>query len=64
MENNGTGPQDLNSSSSSIYVPFDNGFLKAASVMGVASLVTTFFGLLTIPLVLGGLAIILSLLSS
>ena len=63
MENNGTGPQDLNSSTSSIYVPFDNGFLKAASIMGVASLVTTFFGLLTIPMVLGGLAIILALLS-
>ncbi len=47
----------------SIYIPYDNGFIKAASIMGVASIVTTFFGLITVPMILGGMAVILALLS-
>ena len=45
------------------YVPFDNGFQKAASIMGIAAIATTFFGLITVPMILGGLAMILALLS-
>ena len=47
----------------SIYIPYDNGFIKAASIMGFASIVTTFFGLITVPMILGGMAVILALLS-
>ena len=46
-----------------IYIPYDNGFIKAASIMGFASIVTTFFGLITVPMILGGMAVILALLS-
>ena len=52
-------PQENNT----IYIPLDNGFIKAASIMGFASIVTTFFGLITVPMILGGLAVILALLS-
>ncbi len=45
------------------YKALDNGFAKAASALGIASIVTAIFGLATIPLMLGGLAIILAILS-
>lgn len=45
------------------YVPYDNGFQKAAGIMGIASLITSFLGLITVPMILGGLAVILALLS-
>lgn len=45
------------------YKAFDNGFAKAASVMGVIAFASTFLGLATIPIMLGGTAVILALLS-
>ncbi|MBR3635993.1 MAG: hypothetical protein IKN47_07335 [Lachnospiraceae bacterium] len=45
------------------YIPYDNGFQKAAGIMGIAAIATTFFGLIMLPMMLGGLAVILALLS-
>lgn len=45
------------------YKAYDNGFAKAASVLGIIAFVTTFLGLATIPIALGGIAVILALLS-
>lgn len=46
-----------------VYKPFDNGFEKASSILGIISIITAFLGLGTIPMMLGGTAIILALLS-
>ena len=54
---------DTYSSETAVYVPYDNGFQKAAGILGIAAIVTTFFGLLTVPMILGGVAVILALLS-
>lgn len=45
------------------YKPFDNGFERASATLGIISIVTAIMGLATIPLMMGGLAIILALLS-
>lgn len=47
----------------SVYKPYDNGFEKAAGILGIASIVTAVMGLASIPVMLGGVAIILALLS-
>ena len=46
-----------------VYKPLDNGFEKAAGILGIASVITAVFGLAPIPLMLGGIAIILAFLS-
>lgn len=46
-----------------IYKPLDNGFERASGMLGIASIVSAICGLATIPMMLGGLAIILALLS-
>lgn len=46
-----------------VYKPLDNGFEKAAGILGIASIITAVIGLAPIPLMLGGLAIILAFLS-
>ena len=46
-----------------VYIPYDNGFQKAAGIMGIVAIATTFFGLIMLPMMLGGLAVILALLS-
>lgn len=46
-----------------VYKAYDNGFEKAAFVLGIISIITAFLGLGTIPMMLGGLAVILAVLS-
>lgn len=46
-----------------VYKPFDNGFEKASGILGIASIITAIMGLATVPMTLGGLAIILAVLS-
>ena len=60
--NNSNQVNNMNAGNS-YYKPYDNGFEKAASALGLASIVTAFLGLGTIPMTLGGIAVILAVLS-
>lgn len=53
----------VNNTQNYSYRPLDNGFEKASFVLGVASIITAFLGLGIIPMMVGGVAVILAVLS-